>query len=80
MTLILQWNVTYVKAGVFFFSFSVLMYLFIHVHRILSGKNSRVGCHTESACNAGATGDTGLIPGWGRSSGGGMASHTSVLT
>ena len=32
--------------------------------RWLSGK--------DSACNAGATGDAGLIPGWGRSPGGGQ--------
>ena len=25
----------------------------------------------ESACNAGTAGDTGLLPGWGRSPGGG---------
>ena len=32
-----------------------------------------------SACNAGDTGDTGSVPGWGRSPGGGMASHSSIL-
>ena len=33
----------------------------------------------ESACSAGATGDVGLIPGSGRSPGGGMATHPSIL-
>ena len=39
--------------------------------RWLSGK--------ESACIAGATGDTGSIPGSGRSPGEGMATHSSIL-
>ena len=30
----------------------------------------------ESACNAG---NPSLIPGWGRSPGGGMATHSSIL-
>ena len=62
-----------------FFFFSVLMCLFLHVHRILSGKNTRMGYHSQSACKAGASGDTGLIPGWGKSPGGGMAAHTGTL-
>ena len=33
----------------------------------------------ESACNAGDTGDVGLIPGSGRSPGEGNAAHSSVL-
>ena len=33
----------------------------------------------ESACNAGNMGDTGLIPGLGRSPGGGHATHSSIL-
>ena len=33
----------------------------------------------ESACNAGDTGDAGLIPRWGRSPGKGMATHSSIL-
>ena len=33
----------------------------------------------ESACNAGATGDAGLIPGLGRSLEKGMATHSSIL-
>ena len=33
----------------------------------------------ESACNAGNMGDTGLIPGSGRSPGGGHATHSSIL-
>ena len=37
------------------------VYPYLGLPRWLSGK--------ESACNAGATGDTGLIPGLGRSSG-----------
>ena len=32
----------------------------------------------ESACNAG-DGDAGLVPGLGRSRGGGMATHSSIL-
>ena len=41
------------------------------IPRSLSGK--------ESACNAGDTGDVGLIPGLGRSPGGGNATHFSIL-
>ena len=41
------------------------------VPRWLSGK--------ESACNAGATGDTGSVPGSGRSPGGGMATQSRLL-
>ena len=33
----------------------------------------------ESACSAGASGDVGLIPGLGRSPGGGMATHPRIL-
>ena len=33
----------------------------------------------ESAYDAGDTGDVGLIPGWGRSPGGGHATHSSIL-
>ena len=33
----------------------------------------------ESACNAGDTGDAGLIPGLGQSPGEGMATHSSIL-
>ena len=33
----------------------------------------------ESACNAGDIGDAGLILGWGRSLGGGQATHSSIL-
>ena len=33
----------------------------------------------ESACNEGETGDSGSIPGSGRSPGGGMATHSSIL-
>ena len=33
----------------------------------------------ESTCNAEDTGDAGLIPGSGRSSGGGTATHSSIL-
>ena len=33
----------------------------------------------ESACNAGYTGDGGSIPGSGRSPGGGLATHCSIL-
>ena len=33
----------------------------------------------ESACNAGDTGIAGSIPGPGRSPGGGMAAHSSIL-
>jgi len=33
----------------------------------------------ESACNAGDMGNTGLIPGSGRSLEEGMATHTSIL-
>ena len=33
----------------------------------------------ESACNAGDATDTGPIPGSGRSPGGGMATHVSIL-
>ena len=33
----------------------------------------------ESACSAGAAGDVGLIPGSGRSPGGGMATHPRIL-
>ena len=33
----------------------------------------------ESACNAGDAMDTGSIPGSGRSPGGGMATHVSIL-
>ena len=51
-----------------------VMYLSIQalgVPQWLSGK--------ESACSAGATGDVGLIPGLGRSPGGGMATCCSIL-
>ena len=37
----------------------------------------------ESVCNVGATGatgDTGTVPGLGRSPGGAMATHSSILT
>ena len=33
----------------------------------------------ESACNAGATGDTGSVPKLGRYPGGGLGSHSSIL-
>ena len=33
----------------------------------------------ESACSAGDTGNSGLIPGLGRPPGGGMATHSSIL-
>ena len=33
----------------------------------------------ESACSARAAGDVGLIPGLGRSPGGGMETHSSIL-
>ena len=33
----------------------------------------------EFAYDAGDTGDVGLIPGWGRSPGGGHATHSSIL-
>ena len=33
----------------------------------------------DSACDAGDTGDAGSIPGWGRSPGGGNATHSSIL-
>ena len=33
----------------------------------------------ESTCNAGATGDAGLIPGWGRSLEKEMATQPSIL-
>ena len=33
----------------------------------------------ESTCNAGDIGDVGSVPGWGRSPGGGMATHSSIL-
>ena len=33
----------------------------------------------ESACNVGDTGNTGLIPGLGRSPGEEMATHSSIL-
>ena len=33
----------------------------------------------ESACEARAAGDTGLIPGWGRSLEESMATHSSIL-
>ena len=33
----------------------------------------------ESAYDAGDPGDVGLIPGWGRSPGGGHATHSSIL-
>ena len=33
----------------------------------------------ESTCNAGDIGDVGSVPGWGRSPGGGMATHFSIL-
>ena len=33
----------------------------------------------ESACKAGDSGDTGLIPGWGRPPQEGMATHFSIL-
>ena len=46
------------------------MQLVLKVPRWLSGK--------ESACNAGDAGDTGLIPGSGRSSGGGSGNPTPV--
>ena len=34
---------------------------------------------TEFACSAGGAGDVGSIPGLGRSSGEGMATHSSIL-
>ena len=33
----------------------------------------------KSACNVGDAGDTGLIPEWGRSPGGGHVTHSSIL-
>jgi len=33
----------------------------------------------ESACKAGDSGDTGSMPGWGRSLQEGMATHSSIL-
>ena len=36
-------------------------------------------CGKESACNAGDTGDTGLIPGSGRFLEEGTATHSSIL-
>ena len=35
--------------------------------------------HKESACNAGASGDAGSVPGLGISPGGVMATHSSIL-
>ena len=34
----------------------------------------------ESPCKAGAVGDAGLIPGWGRSSEESVATHSSILS
>ena len=48
-----------------------LWYIVLGLPWWLSGK--------ESACNAGAAGISGLIPGSGRSPGEGMATHSSVL-
>ena len=48
-----------------------LWYIVLGLPWWLSGK--------ESACNAGAAGISGLIPGSGRSPGEGMAIHSSVL-
>ena len=48
-----------------------LWYIVLGLPWWLSGK--------ESACNAGAAGVSGLIPGSGRSPGEGMAAHISIL-
>ena len=56
--------------GFFFLSLSfksfvcMCVYLYIYTYIVSGGSSSK-----ESACNAGATGDTGSIPGSGRSSG-----------
>ena len=48
-----------------------IMYTIDRASRVLSNK--------ESACNAGVSGDTGSIPGSGRSPRGGHETHLSVL-
>ena len=45
----------------------------------MSRASSGVSVGKESACNAGATGDAGLISGLGRSLEEGMATHSSML-
>ena len=49
----------------------------VHTCNVMGFPGGSVG--KESACNAGDTGDAGLIPGWGRSPGKGMATHPSIL-
>ena len=54
-----------------------------HVHTVdimyTIDRASPVLSNKESACNAGVAGDTGSIPGSGRSPGGGHETHFSVL-
>ena len=52
------------------------VYIFLYIY-VLSFPNGSVG--KESACNAGDTEDTSLIPGLGRSPGGGKATYSSIL-
>ena len=49
----------------------------MHIHTHMGFPGSTMG--KESTCNAGDTGDKGLIPGLGRSPGGGHGNHFSIL-
>ena len=56
------------------FTLNVTWYTYVFMKYTYSFLGGSVG--EESACNAGDTGDTGFIPGWGRSPGGG---HGNLL-